>query len=192
MTTNKARSTICYRGITPARCDWDTAYDSDEQKELSLVTRRNPGDRAARLEAGLTGGRDQEAKSQIRDPVTSILTATSGQRRRLRRSPPPIMRTSLEHSWRTSLLPVTGRSNPRSQRRTKGGGRTPLTTIVGGHHLVRLPLLGTPRCPSRRNLSCFVDLLLTWVAGIQIPHVISDAGYWNDWYFWLRGQDLNL
>ena len=29
MATNKARSTICYRGITPARCDWDTAYASN-------------------------------------------------------------------------------------------------------------------------------------------------------------------
>ena len=38
----------------------------------------------------------------------------------------------------------------------------------------------------------FVDLLLTWRAGVKTPHIISDAGHWNDWYIWLRGQDLNL
>ena len=46
--------------------------------------------------------------------------------------------------------------------------------------------------PTRRSLPRFVDLLLTWVAGIQIPHAISDAEHWNDWGIWLRGQDLNL
>ena len=45
---------------------------------------------------------------------------------------------------------------------------------------------------TRRSLPRFVDLLLTWGAGMQIPHAISDAGYWNAWDIWLRGQDLNL
>ena len=43
-----------------------------------------------------------------------------------------------------------------------------------------------------RGIRPFVDLLLTWTAGNRIPHVISDAGYWNAWDIWLRGQDLNL
>jgi hypothetical protein len=49
-----------------------------------------------------------------------------------------------------------------------------------------------PPLTSRRSLGRFVDLLLTWAAGNMIPHVISDAGYWNDWDIWLRRQDLNL
>ena len=49
-----------------------------------------------------------------------------------------------------------------------------------------------PANPTRFSLPCFVDLLLTWAAGNRIPHVISDAGHWNDWGIWLRGQDLNL
>jgi hypothetical protein len=35
--------------------------------------------------------------------------------------------------------------------------------------------------PAGRSLGRFVDLLLTWRYGIRMPHVISDAGYWNDW-----------
>ena len=34
--------------------------------------------------------------------------------------------------------------------------------------------------PADRSLGRFVDLLLTWRYGMQVPHVISDAGYWND------------
>ena len=43
--------------------------------------------------------------------------------------------------------------------------------------------------PAGRSLGRFVDLGGT-VCGY--PHAISDAGYWNDWLLWLRGQDLNL
>ena len=44
----------------------------------------------------------------------------------------------------------------------------------------------------RRNLPCCVDLLLTRGADTKIPHARLSAGHWNDYIFWLRGQDLNL